>query len=74
MKPRREKVSVIEFQPASPQVYVILGIDENEHDQVISVCKTYEDAKTYCIKYLMNGRNVYDTPFYDVWIEKHELM
>jgi hypothetical protein len=67
-------MSVIEFQSVNPLVYVILGIDENEHDQVISVCKTYEDAKNYCIKYLMNGKNLYNTPFYDVWIEKHELM
>lgn len=67
-------MSVINFSSANSQVYIILGIDENEHDQVISVCKNYEDAKNYCIKYLMNGKNIYDTPFYDVWIEKHELM
>ena len=67
-------MSVIEFHSANPQVYVILGIDENENDQVISVCKTYEDAKSFCIKYLMTGKNVFDKSFYDVWIEKHELL
>lgn len=47
--------------------YVILGIDENEHDQVISVFKTYKDAKLFCTQTLMRSN------FYDVWIEKHLL-
>lgn len=50
------------------EIYVILGIDDNEHDQVIAVCRNYEDAKRYCIKYLMQ------TEFYDLWIEKHPLL
>lgn len=49
-------------------VYVILGIDENEHDQVIVVCRSYEQAKRYCIRYLL------DTEYYDLWIEKHLVM
>lgn len=47
------------------QAYVILGIDDEGCDQVLAVCRDYEDAKIYCTKYLM------ETPFHDVWIEKH---
>ncbi len=49
-------------------IYVILGVDINEHDQVLSVCTDYAKAKAYCCKYLMH------TDFYDLWIEKHELL
>lgn len=49
-------------------VYVVLGIDANEHDQVLAVCRTYEEAKRYCIECLA------ETEFYDVWIEKHPLV
>lgn len=49
-------------------VYVILGIDAHEHDQVIAVCSTYELAKDHCIKFLA------ETEYYDLWIEKHELI
>lgn len=67
-------MSVIKFSDIKPEIYVILGIDENEHDQVLAVCKNYVDAKRYCIKYLMKGTNVCETPFYDVWIEKHQII
>lgn len=50
------------------QIYVILGIDANAHDQVLAVCRTYDDAKQYCIDYLM------ETEFYDLWIEKHHIL
>jgi hypothetical protein len=50
------------------QVYVVLGIDENEHDQVLAVLRYYEDAKEYCL------RCKTDSIFYDLWIEKHLLL
>lgn len=48
-------------------VYIILGIDSNEHDQVIAVRKTFNEARNFCAKCLA------EHDFYDVWIEKHEL-
>lgn len=60
-------MSVISF-PDFNEVYVILGIDAHEHDQVLAVCRTYEEAKRYCIEYLM------ETEFFDLWIEKHHLL
>ncbi len=60
-------MSVINFSTIQPVVYVILGIDENEHDQVLGVRNTYEEAKQFCIHYLSK------TKFYDLWIEKHPL-
>lgn len=49
----------------SELVYVVLGIDEYEHDQVLAVCRSYEAARQYCIDCLAG------TEFFDVWIEKH---
>jgi hypothetical protein len=49
-------------------VYVVLGIDAHEHDQVLAVCRTYEEAKRYCIECLA------ETEFYDLWIEKHPVV
>lgn len=49
-------------------VYVVLGIDENEHDQVLAVLKDYEDAKNYCIRCSQHSK------FYDLWVEKHLLL
>lgn len=60
-------MSVIKF-PFCAEIYVVLGIDAHEHDQVIAVCASYEGAKLYCIQCLA------ETEFYDVWIEKHELI
>lgn len=48
-------------------VYVILGINVYENDQVLGVCSTYEDAKRYCIESLV------ETEFFDIWIEKHPV-
>jgi hypothetical protein len=50
-------------------VYVVLGIDAHEHDQVIAVCRTYEEAKRYCIECLAT-----QAEFFDLWIEKHPLL
>lgn len=49
------------------EVYVVLGIDANEHDQVIATCTNYEKAKKVCARFLAT------TEFYDLWIEKHSL-
>ena len=46
-------------------VYIVLGIDENEHDQVLAVCRTYQEAKNYCVKCVAMS------DFFDLWIEKH---
>lgn len=48
-------------------VYVVLGIDAHEHDQVLGVCRTYDEAKRFCIKHL------FETEFFDIWIEKHDF-
>lgn len=55
-----------QIEPVS--VYIIMGIDAQGHDQVLSVCCCYEKAKRYCITYLAK------TQYYDLWIEKHPLM
>lgn len=60
-----ESAVVIKFQEL---VYVILGIDDDGFDQVISVCKCFDEARRYCVKYLLA------TEFHDVWIEKHALI
>lgn len=52
---------------SNPDVYVIMGIDTDENDQVIAVCRCYEDAKKYCAKWLM------ETAYLDVWMEKHPI-
>ncbi len=49
----------------APLVYIVLGVDENEHDQVLAVYNTYDEAKRYCINSLVQ------LDYYDVWIEKH---
>lgn len=51
------------------EVYIVLGIDENEHDQVLAVFSTYEGAKAYCCKTMGESFG-----YYDLWIEKHPLM
>lgn len=62
------KASIINLSSIQNMVYVIMGIDEHEHDQVLAVCKSYEDAKRYCIEYLR------ETNFFDLWIEKHSIL
>jgi hypothetical protein len=49
-------------------VYVVLGIDEHGHDQVLSVFYTYADAKSYC------SSTMKDNIYYDLWIEKHPIL
>lgn len=55
-------MTVIDF---APLVYIVLGIDGNQNDQVLAVCSCYEGAKRYCVDTLVQ------TEFFDVWIEKH---
>lgn len=50
------------------QVYIVLGIDQHEFDQVLSVFSTFEGAKKYCMENLC-----WETPYFDLWIEKHEV-
>lgn len=50
------------------KVYIILGIDDEACDQVIAVCRDYDEAKVYCTRYLM------ETKYHDVWIEKHGIL
>ena len=57
-------MTIIEF---SPLVYVVLGIDENQDDQVLSIQSCYEGAKRYCIDKLSTDN------YFDVWIEKHPI-
>lgn len=61
-------MDVINFSEPSDQVYIIMGIDSNEHDQVLAVCRSYDDAKGFCIEYLA------ETEYYDLWIEKHIVL
>lgn len=60
--------AVIKIQSIPAMMYIVLGIDENEHDQVLGVCSTYEIAKNFCKQFLLT------TTFYDLWIEKHPLV
>ena len=49
-------------------IYIVLGIDEHSHDQVLAVFNSYSDAKKYCCQ------TMHDTAYYDLWIEKHPLL
>lgn len=55
-------------EPKEPHAYVVLGIDEHEHDQVLSVHATYEGARAFCISC------TFKTEYYDLWIEKHPIL
>lgn len=57
----------VHIEPGN-MVYIILGVDENCHDQVIAVFGNYHDAKVYCAKNLVEPKG-----FYDLWIEKHRV-
>lgn len=51
----------------SEEVFVVLGIDAHEHDQVLGIYRTFQEAKRQCIKIPI------DSEFYDLWVEKHCL-
>lgn len=59
-------MAVVNFQ--EQVIYVVLGIDEHEHDQVLALFYSYYDAKKFC------GQTMNDTLYYDLWIEKHPIM
>ncbi len=61
------RCSMVEIVPLHQFVYVILAIDVNEAESVIAVVRSAEDAKRYCIKWVM------DCEYLDVWVEKHSL-
>ena len=61
-------MSVVKLSDFRQQVYIIMGIDGEGCDQVVAVCRSYNEAKEYCILYLAQ------TEFYDVWIEKHPIL
>lgn len=48
-------------------VYIVLGIDNHGHDQVLSASSNFECAKKFVV------RTVAQTHFHDLWIEKHPL-
>lgn len=48
-------------------VYVILGIDEHSHDQVLAVRLSFDEAKKFMTKMTCTS------PYYDLWIEKHPV-
>lgn len=48
--------------------YIVMGIDEHGHDQVLSVFNAYNDAKSFC------ARTMCQTLYYDLWIEKHPVL
>lgn len=48
-------------------VYIVLGIDDNEHDQVVACFRYFDDAQIFCRRVLMTS------DFLDVWIEKHPI-
>jgi hypothetical protein len=50
------------------QAYIVLGIDEHGHDQVLSVFNSYDDARSFC------AETMHSTSFYDLWIEKHPVL
>ena len=47
-------------------VYVVMGIDEHEHDQLLQLFYRFDDAKEYCAWVQRS-----DSLFYDLWIESH---
>lgn len=63
-------MTVVKFQNYSEQstVYIVLGIDEHSHDQVLAVFNSYNQAK----KFLVSTSS--ETLYYDLWIEKHSVM
>ncbi len=48
-------------------IYLVMAIDENAHDHVLAVCRSFSDARQYCTSCLCSSE------YFDVWIEKHPL-
>jgi len=49
-------------------VYIVIGVDEHGHDQVLQLFYRFEDAREY-ITWVERG----DSLFYDLWIETHVI-
>lgn len=62
-------MAVIKIKDIQETIYIIMGIDANEHDQILAARYRYEDAKEYCKQFQANS--VLD--MYDLWIEKIPL-
>ena len=62
-------MTVIKLSQTSEAVYIVLGIDEHEHDQVLGVFNSYYDATNECCHVMMKNSD-----YYDLWIEKHNVM
>lgn len=50
-------------------IYVLQGIDANEHTRIIAVFEIYDEAKKFCIREL-KGQEKY----LDLWIERHTVL
>jgi len=59
---------ITDINEIHPSVYVVLGIDANEHDQVLSVCVSFQRATRFLTEMRVGEQ------FYDLWIEKHEVI
>lgn len=67
-KKDKQEASVGKIEKIQDCAYVVLGIDSNEHDQVISVFRDFSEAKRFLVESLCT------TGFYDVWVEKHAII
>jgi hypothetical protein len=63
-------VTIVSLKQSIEQttVYIVLGIDEHSHDQVLAVFNSYGDAKKFL------ASTTHETNYYDLWIEKHPVM
>lgn len=59
---------MVEIVPLHQFVYVILAIDVDEIERVIAVVRSVDEAKRYCMRWVMRCEYV------DVWLEKHALV
>jgi hypothetical protein len=60
--------SVTPIESLSMIVYVVMAIDEHEHDRILAVCMTAENAKRYCTKCQV------ESDYFDIWIERHVVL
>ena len=61
-------MTTLKIESIRPFIYIVLGIDAHEHDQVLSVSRTFEDAKEFLQNFLGSSE------YFDLWIEKHPLI
>lgn len=58
----------MEILPLYEYVYTVIGIDCLGCSELISIFKTYEDAKACCVDCMQQEK------LNDLWIEKHPLI